>query len=184
MLFPSLAGAYLAPGPSVPGVGGEPASVQTGDLNGDGRTDLVVPNAGSGNVSILLGNSSGGFTPAVGSPVKSDGLPGSPEPVAAAIAPLNHDTIPDVALVNKGTDDISIMLGNGTGRFSFAPGSPEASGVGGEEPVAVTSGDFNSDGTIDLAVANKGSNDVGILANDGAGGFTASSVSLGGGAAP
>ena len=101
MLSPSPAGAYLAPGPSVPGVGTEPTSVQTADLNGDGRTDLVVPNTGSDNVSILLGNSSGGFTPAVGSPVASDGTPGSPEPVAAVDRPLNHDTIPDIALVNK-----------------------------------------------------------------------------------
>ena len=100
--------------------------MQTADLNGDGRTDLVVPNTGSDNVSILLGNNSGGFTPAVGSPVASDGTPGSPEPWPRSIASLNHDTIPDIALVNKASNDVSIMLGNGTGRFSFAAGSPEA----------------------------------------------------------
>ena len=179
--FPSMAGAYLAPGPSVPGVGTEPTSVQTADLNGDGRTDLVIPNTGSDNVSILLGNSSGEFTRAVGSPVASDGEPGSPEPVAVAIAPLNHDSIPDIAVVNKATDDVSIMLGNGTGRFSFAPGSPEPVG---EEPVAITSGDFDSDGNTDLAVADEGSDEVTILKNDGAGGFNASSFGLGGGGGP
>ena len=106
-LSPSVADAYLAPGPAVPGVGAEPASVQTADLNGDGRTDLVIPNTGSDNVSILLGNAAGGFAPAVGSPVASDGSPGSPEPVAAVTASLNHDSFPDIAVVNKGTDDVS-----------------------------------------------------------------------------
>src|SRR5262249_19536851 len=159
----------------------DPTSVPPADLNGDGRADLVVPNAGSDNVSILLGNSSGGLTPAVGSPVASDGTPGPAEPVAAAVAPLNHDSIPDIALVNKGSDDVSILLGNGTGRF----GSPVSSPVPtlGDEPVAITSGDFDWDGDIDLAVANEGTNTVSILRNDGSGGFTASIISLGSGSA-
>ena len=165
-LSPSVADAYLAPGPAVPGVGTEPASVQTADLNGDGRTDLVIPNTGSDNVSILLGNAAGGFAPAVGSPVASDGSPGSPEPVAAATASLNHDSFPDIAVVNKGTDDVSIMLGNGTGRFSFPSGSPETTGA---EPVAIASGDIDGDGDVDLVVANEGSDTLTVLKNDGAG---------------
>ena len=100
------------------------------------------------------------------------------------IASLNHDTIPDIALVNKASNDVSIMLGNGTGRFTFAAGSPEGLGIGSAEPVAVVSGDFDSDGDIDLAVAAEGSNDVVILKNDGAGNFSASSISLGSGDAP
>jgi hypothetical protein len=42
-----------------------PMSVGTGDFNGDGKLDLVVPDPGSGNVSILLGNGDGTFQSSV-----------------------------------------------------------------------------------------------------------------------
>jgi hypothetical protein len=42
-------------------VGIHPLSVAVGDFNGDGTPDLVVANAGSSNVSVLLGNGDGSF---------------------------------------------------------------------------------------------------------------------------
>jgi uncharacterized protein (DUF2141 family) len=41
--------------------GTNPSSVAIGDLNGDGRLDLAVANAGSNTVSVLLGNGDGSF---------------------------------------------------------------------------------------------------------------------------
>src|SRR4051794_2355390 len=41
--------------------GNFPNSVVVADFNGDGRADLAAANAGSNNVSVLLGNGSGGF---------------------------------------------------------------------------------------------------------------------------
>ncbi len=43
-------------------------SVAVGDLNGDGIEDLVIANEGANTLTVLLGNGSGGFTPAAGSP--------------------------------------------------------------------------------------------------------------------
>src|SRR5262249_23678288 len=40
----------------------------SGDFNGDGKLDLAVLTAGPNNVAVLLGNASGGFTSAPGSP--------------------------------------------------------------------------------------------------------------------
>src|SRR5215469_5518173 len=51
------------------GAGTEPRSVAVGDFNGDGKPDLAVANFGSNNVTILLGDGKGGFSPAAGSPV-------------------------------------------------------------------------------------------------------------------
>src|SRR5437867_12391463 len=42
-------------------VGTNPQSIAVGDLNGDGRPDLAVANAGSNDVSVLLGNGDGSF---------------------------------------------------------------------------------------------------------------------------
>src|SRR5262249_54648357 len=42
-------------------VGNLPDSVQTADVNGDGKLDLIVANSSSNTVSVLLGDGSGGF---------------------------------------------------------------------------------------------------------------------------
>ncbi|MFM6897556.1 MAG: FG-GAP repeat domain-containing protein, partial [Microcystis panniformis] len=45
-------------------VGNRPSSVTVGDFNGDGKSDLATANAGSNNVSVLLGTGTGSFGPA------------------------------------------------------------------------------------------------------------------------
>src|SRR5699024_1353630 len=49
----------------------------------------------------------------------------------------------------------------------------------GNTPVAIAAGDWDKDGNIDLVIVNSGSRELGILGNDGAGGFISESkVSL------
>ena len=72
-------------------------------------------------------------------------------------------------MANTYSDDVTILLGNGAGDFTEAPGSTERTGVG---PSAVAVGDFDGDGDLDLAVTNQVSDDVTILLGNGAGDFT------------
>src|SRR4051812_10071497 len=43
------------------GVGIQPQTVAVGDFNRDGNPDFATANSGSANVSVLLGNGTGGF---------------------------------------------------------------------------------------------------------------------------
>jgi len=139
----------------------EPASVVVGDFNGDGIPDLATANAAGGNVTVLLGNGSGGFTVAAGSPFAGGGN-------AVVVGDFNGDGIQDLASVNRVTNNVTVLLGNGSGGFTPATGSPFAVG---SSPFSLAMGDFNGDGILDLAVANVNDNTVTVLLGNGSGGF-------------
>jgi hypothetical protein len=150
-------------------VGTDPVSLAVADLNGDGTPDLAVVNQGTyphvgEGVSILLGNGDGTFQPA-------RNIAAGPNPVAVAIADLNGDGTPDLAVANSayysGAATVSVLLGNGDGTFQTA----RDFGVG-SRPAAVAIGDFNGDSIADLVVANFNSNNVSILLGLGDGTFT------------
>jgi hypothetical protein len=91
-------------------------------------------------------------------------------PTSFKAADVNGDGHLDFAVANQGSDEVTVLLGNGAGEFSAASGSPAGVGDG---PVAVATADLNSDGKVDLAVANGSSNDATVLLGNGAGGFGA-----------
>ncbi|MGR8935801.1 MAG: FG-GAP repeat domain-containing protein [Gammaproteobacteria bacterium] len=142
-------------------VGSFPASVATADFNGDGNIDVVTANAFSHNVSILLGNGRGGFAPQT--TFNELGAPWS-----VTTADFNGDGNTDLATVDVygGADVVSVLLGNGNGSFA-----PKTTFAVGRAPWSVTTADFNNDGHIDLATANRYSTNVSVLLGDGRGGF-------------
>jgi hypothetical protein len=136
-------------------------AVTVGDFNRDGRQDLAVANSSLANVAVLIGNGAGGFATAPGSPVRV----GS-DPASIAVGDFNGDGNQDIATANQGSDNVTILLGNGTGAFAPALGSPIAVGI---FPRSVVVGDFNRDGRQDLVVAS--GVDVTVLLGDGTGRF-------------
>src|SRR5262249_26119387 len=92
------------------GAGNGPISVAVGDFNGDGKPDLAVANYDDNDVTILLGDGAGGFSPAPGSPVGAETNPRS-----VAVGDFNRDGKPDLAVANEGSDNVTILLGNGLG---------------------------------------------------------------------
>jgi hypothetical protein len=150
-------------------VGNTPVSVAAGDWNGDGKLDLAVANYNSANVTILLGNGSGGFSQASGSPISAGSGPRS-----LAVGDVNGDGRLDVVVANYFSNNVMIFLGSGTGGFSQASGSPVTVGT---KPASIAIGDVNGDGKLDVAVANFESNDVSVLLGNGTGGFSQASGS-------
>jgi type II secretory pathway component GspD/PulD (secretin) len=153
-------------------VGQGPSALVTGDFNGDGNQDFIVTNFTDSTISEFFGNGDGTFTQATGSPF---GLPStSTGPIAMAEADFNADGIQDLAIVNRTTNNVTILLGNanasnaGNGTFALAPGSPFPVG---QFPVAIASGDLNNDGKQDIAVLNQTDNTVSPLLGNGDGTF-------------
>ena len=70
-------------------------------------------------------------------------------PAAVAVGDFNGDGLLDLAVANRGSNDVSILLGQGDGTFQ----APQAF-IAGVAPVSVAVGDFNGDGLLDLAVPN------------------------------
>ncbi len=144
----------MAPG-SPDTVGPCPIGIAVGDFNRDGKLDLAVANTGQnsnqGSVSILLGNGDGSFTAAPGGPATTGLL--NPEGIVAG--DFNGDGILDLAVNNYGSS-VNVLLGNGDGTFQSATGSPFS--VPAYIPIGLVTGDFNSDGKLDLAEINYGVN--------------------------
>src|SRR5207253_1727606 len=127
--------AFSQPAGSPVGAGTRAQSVAIGDFNLDGKPDLAVANFPSSFVTILLGNGSGGFTQPAGSPVGAGGGPRS-----VAVGDFNLDGKPDLAVANYGSNNVTILLGNGNGGFTQPAGSPVGTG---SSPFSVAVGDFN-----------------------------------------
>jgi hypothetical protein len=152
-------GTFQVP-PPYPSGGYDADSVAVGDLNRDGKLDLVVANLCQGScgqknngvVSVLLGKGDGTFQPAVEYP--SGGFGSS----SVAIGDFNGDGNADVVVANqcsasdcKSGGSVSVLLGNGNGKLQPA----KISSSGGYTTLSVAVADFNDDGNLDVAIANQ-----------------------------
>lgn len=131
-------------------------SVVAGDFNGDGRIDLVSPNAFNG-VSIRAGRGDGTLEEAVAFPAGKD-------VEAVATGDFNRDGRLDLVTANSHSN--SVLLGRGNGEFELPQSIPTD-----VEPTAVVTGDFNDDHILDFATANFISNNVSIFLGVGNGTF-------------
>jgi large repetitive protein len=130
-----------------------------GDLNGDGKLDMVITRDGSNKVTVLLGIGDGHF--AQGTDVAA-----GTQPASVQIGDLNGDGRPDLVVTNRTTGTITVLFGNGDGTFAKPT---QCSAV--TDAVNVVIGDFGGKGKIDLAVAGASSQTVAVLLNDGSGHF-------------
>jgi Bacterial type II and III secretion system protein/FG-GAP-like repeat len=164
-----------------------PVFVVTGKFaanNTSDRNDLAVANETDDTVSILLNDGTGSFKAAPGNPPAT-----GKQPVAIATGSFNPNNAKDqtdLAVANFnctgtplvcGPGSLSILLANGDGTFTPAPGTPPATGKG---PVALATGKFNSKNAndhTDIAVVNQVDNTLTILLGNGNGTFTPTATS-------
>jgi len=146
-------------------VGKGPGFIAAADLNHDGKVDLVVANADSENLTVLLGDGKGHFQPAKGSPVPAGHLPND-----IAVADMNHDGNLDLVVANHQSPYITILLGDGKGGFQPAPGSP-FDVHSNPHPHGVAVGGFSGAANLDVVTDSWGNNQIELLRGDGRGGL-------------
>lgn len=135
-------GTFQASTIAIPEVGGPLAAA---DLNGDGKLDLVINNAGQ-VPEIYLGNGDGTFS------YRTSYFPGvsdSPAATPPVVADFGPNGKPDILVDNV------LLLGNGDGTFQGVNATPVPAGLGGvngSTTDSIATGDFFSNGQQDVAV--------------------------------
>ena len=159
--------------PTAGGLAQTPRSVAVGDLNKDGKLDLVVTGQTSytttyfgpygtyyntvdtGYVNVLIGDGSGGFTG--GSPQQLN----STAPDSVQVGNFGNGNL-DVAIANPDLNSVAVLLGNGDGTLGAETDYAVGSGQ-----VSLAVGDVNGDGKLDLVTANGNDATVSVLLGNG-----------------
>lgn len=143
--------------------GSNPVSVSRGDINGDGRPDLVEVNYSSSTVSVLLNTTTPGAT--TSSFAATQDFATGTHPASVSLKDLNGDGKPDLTVTNFGSNTVSVLLNTtAPGDTTVSFGARDDFAVG-TSPWSVSTGDVNGDGRPDLAVANFNSDTVSVLLN-------------------
>lgn len=151
--------------------GAYPRSLAVGDLNADGKLDLVTTSGGI-QISVLRGNGDGTFQPAQNTNLNY-------ETSSLAVGDLNADgkldlvaTSNEFTCTSSGyygcydgfwTGHVNVLLGHGGGAFTAPITSNLAAG---SYLTGVATGKFNADGFPDVAVTDSNNNTLSVLIND------------------
>jgi len=136
--------------------------VDSGDVNGDGKVDIVVSNYGDDNVAILLGDGQGNLAPVSYYPTQD-------QPWQAIVRDVTGDGVLDLLVSSVGADTLEVHRGLGDGTFTLLQ-----SLTLGSDPRNIETIDLTGDGRLDVVVSLNAANSISVLWNNGDGTLSAS----------
>ncbi|MCX6120405.1 MAG: FG-GAP-like repeat-containing protein [Ignavibacteriales bacterium] len=130
------------------------------DLDGDGKTDVVVSNSSNNTLSIYRNISISG-TISSGSFAAKVNVPTGNNPMGVVVSDIDGDGKPDIIVCNGGEATVSVYRNMSTsGSISFAPRVNFQTGAG---VISLAIGDLDRDGKPDIVTANNTS--ISVLRN-------------------
>jgi hypothetical protein len=147
-----------------------PIAVTAGDLDGDGKPEIVVCNYGSPQLAVFLNTSTTGSISFAAPVYYALGN----YTTSVVIQDCNEDGKPEIVVASLADNVVSLYGNNSTiGNLSFSP-RINLSLPSGYLPTAVIVSDLDGDGKPDLACADNAVNIVSVFLNTGTPGGTLS----------
>jgi len=137
--------------------GAPPGGMAVGDLNGDGLDDLVAINS-LGTMNVFVQKATGLF------PTPTPSYPCHGGPAAVVLGHFTPDANLDVAVSSDSNILVTLIAGDGAGKFPVTPSSGRTTG---NVPDSMATADFNRDGLDDVVTGNTVDDDCSLLLSDG-----------------
>jgi len=139
------------------GIDSNVSGVAVGDLNSDGRLDIVAANEDSSTVSVVLNPSGDTFGPSVPFTRYTTGA----APNSVALGDLDGDGDLDMVTADFDGHTVSVFFNQGDGTFESPTTYQETN------PALVALGDLDGDGNLDMVIARSSQTSVRLNQGDG-----------------
>jgi phosphodiesterase/alkaline phosphatase D-like protein len=145
--------------------GSNPFGIDMGDIDGDGKPELVTANFAGNSFSVLRNTSIPGSITLNSFEPKVDFMAGA-LPYFITIDDFDMDGKPDIALTNYNDNSISVYRNTSIkGSINSNSFSDKVDFATGNLPISITSGDIDGDAKPDIAVTNNQTNNISIFRN-------------------
>lgn len=156
---------------SIFNTGASPQSVAVGDLNMDGKLDLVLANSADNTIYVFINQSTSGNLSLAAPLIVTAG-----SPTFVTIGELNKDYRPDIVATNSSGNKISVLHNASTLGSGFSL-STRADFATGSNPVSVALGNMDlAHGVLHITTANRGDNSLSAFQIESFGNYIISKV--------